>query len=418
MNSCDAMLAYLKNRFDFLKGNLLVIVISSGFWNLAGQMVMPFFSLYVLGLGGSYMDIGVISAIGSITRIIPSLIGGYLADTIGRKKIVYSMTLLMGINELIKAFSPSVNFLFISAALGAIFGGIRGPAFESITADSTKPDSRALAYAVLSVVPPLFGIVSPYVMGLLIDQYGTVSAIRGGYLFVFFMYLVATFLRYRYLEETLVLEGDVEKKSVRESVHELFVDFKFTLRSLPKQLYVFMILDLLLNLSWSIMSPYMIVYGTETIGLSSAQWGSIITFMTVTNLFVRPIAASASDKYGRLKFIRPMLLLYPIIMYAFINSRNYMDVLIIRVLFAIIMSIDSPAFQALMVDYSPKMHRGRFSAVMGIFRPLIWSAGNIIGGGLYQQYSTESPFHVGIICLLFSATLTLIFLKEPEIREE
>lgn len=412
------MLGYLKNRFDFLKGNLLVIVISSGFWNLAGQMVGPFFSLYVLGLGGTYVDIGLISAIGSITRIIPSLIGGYLADSIGRKKIVYSMTFLMGLNELINAFSPSVNFLFISAALGAVFSGIRGPAFDSITADSTKPDSRALAYAVLSVVPPFFGLMSPYVMGLLIDQFGTVSAIRGGYLFVFLMYLVATFLRYKYLEETLVLEENVEKKNIMESLRELIVDFKLTLRSLPKQLYVFMILDLLLNLSWSIMNPYMIVYGTETIGLSSSQWGSIITFMTITNLIVRPFAASASDKYGRLKFIRPMLLLYPITMFAFINSKNYMDVLIIRVAFAIFMSIDSPAFQALIVDYSPKMHRGRFNALMGIFRPLIWSVGNIVGGGLYQQYSTESPFHVGIVCLFISAILTLLFLKEPEFREE
>ena len=46
-----------------------MVLVSSGFWHLAGQMVMPFYALYVLGLGGSYVDIGLISAVGAIVRI-------------------------------------------------------------------------------------------------------------------------------------------------------------------------------------------------------------------------------------------------------------------------------------------------------------------------------------------------------------
>ena len=412
------MLDSLKNRLSFLKGNILVILVSSGFWNLAGQMVMPFFSLYVLGLGGSYVDIGLISAIGSIAGIFPALIGGYLADTIGRKKIVYTMTFMMGLNELVNAFAPSYQYLFLSATIGAIFGGIRGPAFESITADSTKPDSRALAYAFLAVIPPLFGLFSPYAMGLFIDQYGPVTAIRGGYLFLFIMYLVTTFLRYRYLEETLVLGEEKQNRSIMEIARDLVSDFKYTFHSLPRQLFILLILDLVLTASWGIMDPYIIVYATESIGLSSSQWGSTATFMMLVSLLVRPFAASASDKYGRLKFIRPMQMLYPIIMYAFINSNNYVEVIIIRVIIAVIMSIDTPAWQALRVDYLPKEHRGRFNAVFSVLRPLVWSAGTIIGGSLYQQYTTKTPFHAGIICFTVGAVMTILFLKEPKTREE
>jgi len=412
------MLESLKNRLEFMKGNLWVIMISSGFWNLAGQMVMPFFSLYVLGLGGSYVDIGLISAIGSITRIIPALIGGYLADSIGRKKIVYTMTFLMGFNELVNAFAPSYHYLFLSAALGAIIGGIREPAFSALMADSTKPDSRALAFAILTVIPPLFGLLSPYTMGLLIDNYGIVPAIRGGYMFVFTMYLIATFLRYRYLEETLVIDENRVKKSLSEISRELIDDFKLTLRSLPRELYVFMGLDLALMASWAIMDPYIVVYATETIGLSSSEWGLTITLMTITNLIVRPISANAADRYGRLKFIRPMQILYPIVMYAFILSNNFIEVIIVRVIVAIVMSIDNPAWQALIVDYSPKEHRGRFNAIMSVFRPLIWSAGTIIGGSLIEQYTTKTPFHVSIVCLLMVAISIILFLKEPDSREE
>ena len=161
----------ITERLSFLRGNLGVMLLSAGVWNLAGQMTMPFYSLYVLGLGGDYVDIGIISAINAIVRVIPTFLGGYLADTVGRKRIVYSMTFLLAFNELINAFAPSYQLLFLSAALGALIGGIRDPAFNSILADSTTPSVRAISYALWNIVPPLFGLFSPYAVGVLMDTF-------------------------------------------------------------------------------------------------------------------------------------------------------------------------------------------------------------------------------------------------------
>ncbi len=61
-------------------------------------MTFPFYSLYVLELGGRHADIGFISAMGAVTRIVPTLFGGYLADALGRKKILYSMSFLLAVN--------------------------------------------------------------------------------------------------------------------------------------------------------------------------------------------------------------------------------------------------------------------------------------------------------------------------------
>jgi hypothetical protein len=57
-----------------VKGNLGVMILSSGIWMLAGQLVYPFRSLYILHLGGSYFHIGLISAIGAITGIVRACI--------------------------------------------------------------------------------------------------------------------------------------------------------------------------------------------------------------------------------------------------------------------------------------------------------------------------------------------------------
>ncbi|MBA7606842.1 hypothetical protein ES703_13993 [subsurface metagenome] len=394
-----------------------MVLVSSGFWHLGGQMVMPFYALYVLGLGGSYVDIGLIYALGAIVRILPALAGGYLADSMGRKRIVYTMTFLMGLSELIKAFAPSYHFLFVAATLGAIFSGIREPAFGSLFADSTNPDNRALSYALWNVVPPLFGLLSPYIMGVLIDRHGIVVAMRWGYLFVVAMYMVAGFVRYRYLEETLV-PVEEEREGLRAVIGDLLGDFRSTFSVLPRQLWVFVGLDMLYSMAWAFVDPYFVTYATEEVGLSSSQWGLTITVMTVVNILVRLPAASASDRHGRVKFIGPTGLMFPVVIYLFLNSRGFVDVLLIRLVFAVVVSFNAPAWQALFMDYAPKEHRGRFNAVLNVMRPLLWSGGTILGGYLYQAYSSRMTFTVGIGIMIVGAIATLLFLREPEKREE
>ena len=411
------MLKSVSRRLQILRGNLGVVLVSAGFWHLGGQMVMPFYALYVLGLGGSYVDIGLISAFGSIIRILPALAGGYLADSMGRKRIVYTMTFLMGLSELVNGIAPSYHFLFVAAALGSIFSGIREPAFGSLFADSTNPDNRALSYALWNVVPPLFGLFSPYIMGVLIDRHGIVVAMRWGYLFVVAMYMVAGFLRYRFLEETLV-PVEEEKEGLQAVIRDLLGDFRSTFSVLPRQLWVFVSVDMLYILAWAFIDPYFVTYATEEVGLSSSQWGLTMTAMTVINILVRLPAASASDRHGRVRFIRPTVLMFPVVVYFFINSRGFVDVLLIRLVFAVVVSLNMPAWQALFMDYAPKEHRGRFNALLSVMRPLLWSGGTILGGYLYQTYSSRTTFMVGIGALAVGALAALLFLREPEKREE
>lgn len=86
---------------EIIKGNLGVMMISAGIWTLAGQLVASFQSLYIIHLGGSYFHIGLIASISSITTIIPTLLGGQLADTYGRKKMLYIMSFILSFNSFV-----------------------------------------------------------------------------------------------------------------------------------------------------------------------------------------------------------------------------------------------------------------------------------------------------------------------------
>jgi MFS family permease len=402
---------------SIIKGNLGVMLLSAGLWNIAGQMTWGFFSLYVLALGGSYFDVGIISAVGSIASILPTFFGGYLADRLGRKWMVYSMSFLIAFTELIRAFAPEYSWLIVAAILGSIFHGLRDPSFQSIIMDSTDPQNRAVGYALWTVVPSLFGVFSPYVIGVLIDQHGTQVAMRWAYLAVFAAGMLSSFIRYRYLDETLT-EGNKKDVKLRSAVNELLSDFKFTLRYLPRQLWIFLVTDMFFTLGWAICDPYYVTYATEVVHLTGAQWGLVMTSWTIINTLLRLPAARASDKYGRVVFMFPAMFMWAICFFTFIYTRSFAQVLIVRGVLAISSSVGDPAWLAMFGDYSPREHRGRFNAIRSVLWSVIWGFGNVLGGFLYQSFSKQSPFIVGAGIQFIMALVALKFIKEPEMRQE
>jgi MFS family permease len=392
------------------------MLLSSGLWHIAAAMTWPFYSLYVLELGGMHADIGFISALGAVTRIVPTLFGGYLADSLGRKKILYSMTFLLAINELLLAFAPDHRWLYIIVVVEALAGGLRDPSFMSLIADSTNPDNRAFSMSLFQVGPPLFGLLSPYVMGVLMDSRGTVVAMRYAYTFSFLMATLASILRYRYVEETLT-NGKGVQKDPRETVKDLLNGFKETYRALPAQLWLFLWIDFIFTLAWAVTEPYFVTFATEEVMLSAVQWGLVTMGATLIRTTLKPLSALASDRYGRIKFILVCMFLWPAGFLLFVNSAGFQAMLIARIVLAIAGSLGDPAWEALFVDYQPKEHRGRFSAIASVSWSLIWGLGNVVGGLIYQDVSKRMIFDLSAGLLIIGAVFALVKIREPEHRE-
>ncbi|RLI30834.1 MFS transporter, partial [Candidatus Bathyarchaeota archaeon] len=71
-----------------------------------------------------------------------------------------------------------------------------------------------------------------------------------------------------------------------------------------------------------------------------------------------------------------------------------------------------------LIDFSPREHRGRINAIVGVSGGLLSSAGSLMGGVLYQEVSTEAPFFTASALLSAGAVYALLTLKEPREREE
>jgi MFS family permease len=241
-----------------LKSNLGIMMLSSGIWRIGFSMTMPFWALYVVHLGGNYVQVGLISAISSALGLIPSLLGGYFADAYGRKKMVYLLSVVLALNQSLYFFAPSWEWLLFAQSINAVFGGLRHPAFSALIADSTDSESRALGFGMWQSLPQVFGLFSPYLIGLLMDRYGIITAQRWAYIVSLSMGLVGAFLRGKYLEETISIQE--EKLEVIPVLKNTFSDFKDTFSSISKQIWVLIIIGGLFQFGASSAVMFMVTY--------------------------------------------------------------------------------------------------------------------------------------------------------------
>jgi MFS family permease len=117
------------------------------FLNKFGTFVIPFLTLYLLRQGYTLADAGLTIGAYGVGHLLASLLGGYLADTLGRRKtIVLSM------------FSGAAAMLLLSQARGlpmimvlAMFAGLTGelyrPASSALLADLVPAGQRVTAFS-------------------------------------------------------------------------------------------------------------------------------------------------------------------------------------------------------------------------------------------------------------------------------
>ena len=195
----------------------------------------------------------------------------------------------MSFNALVYAFAQDIRWLMVAAMISALAHGLREPAFASLIADSTVRRTCAQSYAMWSIIPPLFGIASPYIMGTLMYRHGFIPMARIGFLRLFAAASIASIIRYYYIEEPLPTTEPV-KMGIGELTVDTLTGIRETLGTLPRTPKVLGVMGTLFGLGAAIGHPFWVIYATEdVINLSLSQWGLISAVKTTARVSEVPI---------------------------------------------------------------------------------------------------------------------------------
>jgi len=351
-----------------LRGNLGVLILTTGLWNIAGSLADPYFALYVLALGGSYFEVGLTSAVGNLFMLMPLVFAGSLADVIGRKRLVVFLGFLLSSIYIIFSQAPSWEFLLLGTALNALIHGFREPAFASLVADSTPPEDRALAIALWQRIPQAISLASPVVGGVVIDRLGVVTAMRGFYVITCFTCIAS-----------LILIG----------------------------------INAALHLALMTSDSYWVIYATDdVVGLTASQWGLVTLVQDIILIVCTILFSVVADRYGNFRFVLASLLLTPVTIALFPFSQGFTHVLFLRSAYSLATSLRTATFSAMFIDNSPREFRGRLNALQRFAsRPMVVS-GSLLGGYLYQTLSKPAPFFVNALVMSATGLAFFVLMKE------
>lgn len=143
--------------------NIWIRFIGETINGIAFMMLMPFLALYLKDQVDSLSHVGIVMAVSPLTAVFGSMLGGRLADLIGRKPImILSMVgngfVMIGFILLDGFFA----FIFLSAFFG-MFNSLFHPAASAMVADVTEPEKRTEAFGLLRMGHNIGAAIGPLI---------------------------------------------------------------------------------------------------------------------------------------------------------------------------------------------------------------------------------------------------------------
>ena len=144
-------------------------------------MANPYQTLYFSSLGASPVTIGLLVAYGTAVTIVATLVGGYIADTLGRKRVVIVFSWMSVLSAFVYFLIGSSILIIIPLTIASV-SSLYSPAFNSIMMDSISPADRVRGFSVFNAINTFPSVFAPTFGGLLMNYFGILHGIKFAYL--------------------------------------------------------------------------------------------------------------------------------------------------------------------------------------------------------------------------------------------
>ncbi|HUV33686.1 MAG TPA: MFS transporter [Candidatus Desulfaltia sp.] len=432
-----------QGMFWFIRGNIRTLMICRVLWSLSTSIVYPYFSLYILALGGTEVEVGLISSIGIIAGMFLYPVGGFLADKAGRVKLIGYSTALYALAHIPFIIANDWQAL----ALGQFMAQLLlfyTPAMNALSSDSLPPGVRGKGFAIMMAVPQAIRIIAPSVGGWLIGYFqensgltedaALVQAVRLAWSIAFATGLLVAYLRLRYLTETIE-EDESTKYSWRDAftvLRESYVSIWESVKWMDRSLRTIVVIEMVAAFFVAMSGPFYVIFAKTFASLSAPDWGYVNLVSGVVALIFALPMGQVVDSWGPKRAILVGMLAAPAIIFLFQYSNGFWAVAAAMTLISLCNKIMIPGFSTLIANMIPRSRRGRLYSLLGE-RGVQISWGNFWGGGFLifppaalgawvggQVYaiSPSLVWQITSVALLAAALMVLFFVHEPEKAQE
>ncbi len=272
--------------FSRVQGNARVIVLSQPFWYIPFSLFFPYLTQYMLALGLSNEQVGLINAISMIVGVVLSLFAGWVTDRLGRRRTTLICDLISWAMAA-ALWALAQNFAwFVAAAVANSFLRIISVSWNCCVVEGTPPEHRLNVFWWLNIIGTLSAFFTP-LMALFMgagDKAGLIAAMRIVLGVSAVLYAVSFLVRHRYLRESDIGVARMQASRGTSPLQALVEYPKLFARVLSNPLLLcFLLIRTLFFVHNGIKGTYLSVavvqgmgFGQETIGFINLGAGLVM----------------------------------------------------------------------------------------------------------------------------------------------
>jgi MFS family permease len=403
--------------FSALEGTARVIVVTEGVAAISFQWYGTYLPLYMLALGVDAMQIGVLSSVLVLTKLISTLLGGYMADRFGRKRVLVLFDILCwGIPMFLYAIAQN-PWYFVAGRLINGFVYVVLPSFECLFVEDVPVERRAAVFAALHFLTAGARLLAP-VAGLLVAQMGVVLAGRLIMATCMVSSVTIAVVRQFTMRETSMGR---ERMSAVQGVPVLILvrEYAGTIRTAmrDRRVRTFLIVRNLGAFVTTMWMTYSAIYLTDVRGVGLAE--PSIAFMPFVSAVVSmAMILLAADRlktervYGNLIAGQVLWLLGAL--FFLISPPGVIGfVLLWALINALSTALFRPAEQSYWANVVGDRERAQVFSASSALMSLVSLPAGPLAGALYMRFS-RGPFLLGMALQTASLGLILSIRTKPE----
>ena len=364
------------------------------FLNKFGTFVVPFLTLYLTRRGYTVGEAGLAIGAYGAGNMAASLLGGHLADYLGRRKTIVLSMFSGAAMMLLLSQAHDYLLILVFTALAGLTNEFYRPASSALLTDLVPPERRITAFATLRIAfnagfafgPAMAGFIAAYGFFWLFAGDAATSALYG---------LVALFLLPR------VASTALNNMSWGRALEVVRRDYR---------LHQLLLANFATGLLFCQPISTLGLYITHQ-GFSGAVFGIILSLNGALIVLTELPLTTLTRKFParRVMAIGYTLIGIGLCLNIFAHTVPALAICVVIFTFGEMMAM--PTAMAYLANLAPAEMRGRYLGISG----LSWSTAAIIGPGLGMKLFTAAPGTYWLACAVFGLfAATVISVPAPD----
>jgi MFS family permease len=402
-----------------LRGNARGCVTTEPLWGIPYNLYAPYVSVYMLALGLTDVQIGMLISVSLACQVVTALLSGAITDKFGRKRTTLISDLISwSVPVLIWAVAQDFRYFLVAAVINSVWR-VSMTSWSCLLVEDTHPRLLVDIYSWIYISNYVAAFFAP-IAGLLIMKYSLVPTMRALYLLAFVMMTTKFFLMNTMVDETQQGSRRLEQTN-HQSLFTLLKGYRGVLGQIIRTPITIYTLGLMIVMSinltvlgafWSIMVTQRLLVAPQYLSIFTTVKSAImLLFFFLIMPRIREMDVRKPLITGFIFFIISLLLLI------WMPPQSYVLLIITVILEACAIPMTSTFMDKLVVVSIDPQERARIMAILYVFVILMTSPFGWVAGQL-SQMNRVLPFIMVIALFLIGIVLIILRQRVPVLIAE